>query len=223
METPPLPFIPQPKPLKKPDLFDHYKYYILGTLVFITGIGVYLMLTPPTSTLASDDAIVLADSSEPEPNPSTASQVVIDVAGGVQKPGVYWLNSNSIVEDAITAAGGFSSAADMEVIAREINRAGKLEANAKVYLPRKGDSSIVLTSSSTYSPTTTNQAKSLININTAQNSELDLLPGVGPVTAQRIIDYRIKNGNFKTIDDIKKVAGISDAKFKQLKDLISAP
>ncbi len=222
METRLSPFTFTPKP----DWFEQYKYYLLGILLVIFAVGLYLILTPPKSTLGDGEDVKVAGAS----NPTVASvsdtngQLVVDIAGGVAKPGIYWLNSGSIIEDAIKSAGGFSRSADLDAVGKNINRAQELANHGKVYIPKIGDGNIVYSnSSSSASPTNplTGSPASLININTADNAELDLLPGIGPILSQRIIDYRLQNNNFKSIDDLQKVPGIGDKLFEQLKPLVT--
>ncbi|RLC37456.1 hypothetical protein DRH29_01875 [candidate division Kazan bacterium] len=225
METLLSPFTPEPElERNKLEFFEQYKYWILGILLIISAIGIYLILTPPVSTLAEDDDIFVTDQ---ENIVGHSLKLVVDVSGGVNHPGVYELDAESIIEDAIAAAGGFSPEADIDEIARNINRAALVDNHSKIYLPKIGDNQIVYISPPSYSSsnsatdTSNNQITDLININTATNSELDSLPGIGPITAQRIIDYRLQNGGFSDIDEIKKVYGISDSKFNNLKDRIT--
>jgi competence protein ComEA len=221
METPLSPFTFTPKP----DWFEQYKYYLLGILLVIFAVGLYLILTPPKSTLGDGEDVKVAGAS----NATIASvsetngQIVVDIAGGVMKSGIYWLKSGSIIEDAIKSAGGFSRSADLDAVGKNINRAQELANHGKVYIPKIGDANIVYSNSSSNSsanPLTSSPA-SLININTANNAELDLLPGIGPILSQRIIDYRLQNNNFKSIDDLQNVPGIGDKLFEQLKPLVT--
>lgn len=223
METPLSPSTSEPEIHPAETLFLKYRHFIFFVLIASLSAGFYLMLTPPTTTLAKDaDAIpTQATSENVNSQDSDTAQIVVDIAGAIAKPGVYFLNSQSIVEDAVMAAGGFSTTADLDAIAKSINRAERIEAHSKIYIPKHGDniSSIATTGFSTKSNSTFTTSK--ININTATTTELDILPGIGPVTAQRIIDHRLENGDYKTIEQIKDVPGISDAKFDQLKNLIT--
>src|SRR5680860_250795 len=99
METPISPFTPTPEPIQKIEFFEQYRFWILGVFIIIMGIGIYLILTPPTETLAvTGDNVFIADESE---NIPINSDIVVDISGGVNNPGVYKLAINSIVEDAI--------------------------------------------------------------------------------------------------------------------------
>jgi competence protein ComEA len=147
-----------------------------------------------------------------------SEQIVVDIAGAVNNPGVYQFNKEAIVEDAITKAGGVTANADNELIALTINRAALLQNNGKVYIPIKGGlGSAALSSLSATSGT----VAGLVNINSADAAALDTLPGIGPVYAGRIIDYRQKHGSFKRKEDLMKVSGISQSTFNKLKDKIT--
>ncbi|OGB74937.1 hypothetical protein A2810_01815, partial [candidate division Kazan bacterium RIFCSPHIGHO2_01_FULL_49_10] len=146
-------------------------------------------------------------------------QITIDVAGAVNNPGVYQFDNGAIIEDAVVKAGGLTENADTELIALTINRAALLANNGKVYIPSQGNpgSSIL----STISPANTVPANLLININTANAASLDTLPGIGPVYAGRIVDYRQQHGGFKKKEDLMKVSGISASTYGKLKDKIT--
>lgn len=140
-------------------------------------------------------------------------KVMVDVAGGVKKPGVYELPANSRVKDAITAAGGTQSGSDTS----DINLARIVKDGEQIYVEP-----VQVTNSNVRSaPTRVVKRKSgPININRATAGELDALPGIGPVLASRIIDYRKANGPFISVDDLQKVSGIGSAKFAQFKSKV---
>lgn len=143
-----------------------------------------------------------------------APKVMVDVAGGVKTPGVYELPATSRVMDAITAAGGTLPGTDTS----DINLARIIKDGEQVYVePAAVAKSFVQGSA----PIRVVKKKSgPININRATVGELDSLPGIGPVLASRIIDYRKANGPFISIDDLQKVSGIGSAKFAQLKSKV---
>ena len=133
-----------------------------------------------------------------EPN-QIVQEVVVDVAGKVQTPGVYNLPTGSRVKDAIAAAGGPLVGIDLSLI----NQAAVLVDGMQI---------------SVGSPKS--DAK-LVSINFATEQELDSLPGIGPVMAQRIVAFRSLHGSFKSIDQLKQVAGMGESKFSNLKSMIS--
>jgi competence protein ComEA len=146
--------------------------------------------------------------------PPTPAPVRVYVSGATNHPGVYTLSPHSLVDDALKAAGGATTEADLD----HINLALEVHDQQQVYVPRKGESvQPVPSAASEIAP----QSATRININTATLTELDQLPKIGPSTAQRIIDFRTKNGPFKKAEDLKNVSGIGDVTFEGLKDLIT--
>jgi len=146
---------------------------------------------------------------------SPNAQLVIDVAGAINNPDIYTFNQGAIVEDAIKAAGGFTDQADIDLIYKTINRAALLQNYGKVYIP------YIKNVANNNQPEQFNQNQStLININTADDKLLDTLPGIGPITAQRIIKYRENEGQYQHKEDLIKVEGVSVSKYNKLKDLI---
>lgn len=132
-------------------------------------------------------------------------KIYVYITGAVKNPGVYNLKDGDRIKDLVELAGGLLEDADSE----SVNLAKKLSDEEKIHIPFKGETS-------TESLIKDNR----ININTADETELDKLPGIGPSLAKRIVDYRNTHGPFKKIDDIKNVAGIGDKKFEDLKGLI---
>lgn len=148
------------------------------------------------------------------------SWIVVYVCGAVKESKVVTLKENSRVCDAIDAVGGLSNEADLS----NINLAYILEDGEKIYIPKKGEEpqNTSITSSSYYTSYSSSPAKdNKININKATQTELEMIPGVGPSTALKILDYIEKNGKFSKIEDIKNVSGIGDAKYEKMKDYIT--
>ena len=133
-------------------------------------------------------------------------EIFVDVTGAVNNPGVYTLIGKSRVIDAIKAAGDSAPGADLSTI----NLARVLTDGEQIYVD-----STVVNSSGVRVPTKAHTGP--VNINRATAHQLDALDGIGPVIAQRIVDYRKINGSFLTIEDLQKVSGIGAAKFAQIK------
>ena len=150
----------------------------------------------------------------------TPEDLVVHVTGAVVRPGVYRLADNSRVQDAVDAAGGFLAEADKN----GFNLAAFVADGERIDVPYvagftpqpTSQFSVVVTPTPFGTP-----AVELININTASLSELDRLPGIGPTTAQKIIDYRTANGPFAQIADIINVSGIGPATYENIKNLIT--
>ena len=133
----------------------------------------------------------------------TKGMLTVYISGAVATPGVYTLPDGSRLEAAVQAAGGLAPGAEAE----KINLAALLEDGQQVDVPGLVDTGHI------------NAGR--VNINTASASELDALPGIGPTTAQAIVDYRLQNGSFQFIQDIQKVPGIGPATYDRIKDYIT--
>jgi competence protein ComEA len=173
--------------------------------------------------------VILLVSSQPRGQPitlippPTPVPILVYITGAVVHPGVYSLSPDSRVQDAIQAAGGASPEADLE----SINLADFLEDGSRLSIPKIQH--ISTPEEAPLTPATSRGGNEtpilpdpgqLININTANKSELESLPGIGPVLAQRIIDYREANGPFASIEDILDVFGIGQSTFDMIKVLI---
>lgn len=141
-------------------------------------------------------------------------EIMVHISGAVKNPGILKINSSKRVVDALEMAGGATDYADLD----KINLAAKLHDEEKIYIPKIGEVSNNEISSLLSSGENNNAGK--ININTADSTELQKIPGVGAKTAEKIINYRSQN-SFSSIDDIKNVDGIGDKKFESMKDYIS--
>lgn len=145
--------------------------------------------------------------------------IVVDLRGEVVKPGVYQLPAGSRLDDAIVAAGGLTEDADLT----QLNLAERLQDGSIVSVPGATSLAPALSSGENEPATGTSggQPGVLININTASAAELESLPGVGEVTAGRIIDYREENGPYRSADDLVHVQGVSTRTINGLRDLVT--
>lgn len=150
--------------------------------------------------------------------------IMVDISGEIITPGVVKLPEGSRIIDAITAAGGKTEDADLS----KVNLAYILDDGVQLYIPRyneKLEKEIVQTEPGVgiiqEGINTTSKKDSKVNINTANKEKLATLPGIGEGTAEKIIEYRSKTGKFNVIDEIKKIPGIGESKFKSLKDKIT--
>lgn len=145
--------------------------------------------------------------------------ITVYVSGEVNSPGLVELPSDSRIDDAIKACGDFTPLADKA----KINLAQKLTDGMQIQVDSKtpvNNSNEQVNDTNSNIPSNNNSSSNLININTATKEDLDTLPGIGPATAQKIIDYRQEHGNFSSIEDIKNVKGIGEAKFNKMQDKI---
>lgn len=135
------------------------------------------------------------------PVASAPSTIVVAVAGKVQRPGLVRLPAGSRVADALEAAGGALAGTDLS----GLNLARKVVDGELIVVGQPAP------------PAGSGAAGGPVNLNTATLAELQTLPGVGPVLAQRIVDYRDQHGPFATVADLRKVSGIGDARYNDLK------
>jgi len=151
---------------------------------------------------------------------ATPGPIQVYVSGAVANPGVYSLAWDCRVDEALSAAGGAVAAADLI----QINLAQRLHDGDQVHVPARGESLPPQLSLQHPGNTGTAQPPSTdrrLNVNTADGNALQALPGIGPVLAQRILDYREAHGKFVRPEDIKNVKGIGDSIFEQIEDLIA--
>ena len=148
----------------------------------------------------------------------TEKPIIVHVTGAVPRPGLYALAQGSRVQDAISAAGGFLADAEKS----GINLARVLEDGEQLDIPyAAGASPVIGTEIPPLVLTEPASSTELININTASQAELETLPGIGPSTAQKIIQYREQNGPFVSTQDIINVPGIGPGTYERIKDLIT--
>jgi competence protein ComEA len=142
--------------------------------------------------------------------PAPAQRLVVHVVGAVRRAGLFRLQDGSRVADAITRAGGATRRADLAAV----NLAAPLVDGQQVVVPRRGPPG-------TSAPPGAPASGSKVSLGAATVEQLDGLPGIGPVTAQKIVDWRTTHGPFGSVDDLDDVPGIGPAKVDQLRDLVT--
>jgi len=179
-----------------------YRGYLILSLIFLTVLGGAVLWWHPAPTPIE---IV-----EPSPRPTrTPAWIMVYVSGAVEHPDVYSLVENSRVKDALSAAGGFRSDADPSTL----NLAAPLHDGQEIHVPTQGEAPRPSTSAV--------HPSNPVNINTASAEELDGLPGIGPVLAQRIVEDRQANGPYESIEELARVKGIGPALLEKLQGLIT--
>ena len=141
--------------------------------------------------------------------------VVVHVAGAVRSPGVYRMRPSARVDDAVARAGGPTPRADLS----QVNLAAKVEDGRQVLVPRRVPAAAAAPAPAGMSAPP-GQPAVPINLNTATLEQLDTLPGVGPATGQKIIDYREQHGGFGSVDELGEVPGIGDVRLAALRDQV---
>jgi competence protein ComEA len=145
------------------------------------------------------------------PARAPVAQLFVHVVGAVRRPGLYRLSEGSRVADALRRAGGTTRKAQLELV----NLAARVADGEQVVVPRRGSNA-----AAAGSPAKAGQSGP-VHLNTATIEQLDSLPGVGPVTAQKILDYRQEHGAFGSVDELDAIAGIGPARLAQLRDLVA--
>ncbi|HFR3339535.1 TPA: helix-hairpin-helix domain-containing protein [Streptococcus suis] len=170
---------------------------------------------PQTEQTSSSSDLVEETSIEVSEEPS---QLVVDVKGAVVKPGLYTLEADARVNDAVEAAGGLTSQADP----KSINLAQKLSDEAVVYVASKDENISVVASTTTSSAMSQEEKNtSLVNLNTATEADLQTISGIGAKRAADIIAYREANGGFKSVDDLNNVSGIGDKTMESIRPYVT--
>ncbi len=135
-----------------------------------------------------------------------ASDLVVDVAGAVERPGVYRLPAGSRVEDAVQRAGGASAKAELEAV----NRAARLADGQQVVVPERGPGGVALAAAG-------GGEEGPISLGTATVEQLDTIDGIGPVTAEDIVEFRDQHGGLASVDQLDQVSGIGPATMESLR------
>lgn len=177
-------------------------------------VGLVLLIGGVISSGIIPKTFVKSSKSLPQSTTASINQssFKVDVSGAVVNPGVYTLAAGARIEDAIKAAGGVTTSADPTYMSKTINLAQKITDGVKIYIPpvQESGQSVVQTVAGA-------QEVNLINVNTASLSELDILPGVGPVSAQAIIDKRPYSG----IEELLTKKAVTRSTYDKIKGLVS--
>lgn len=201
---------------------------VIGLMMVVAGLGLSIR-----DNLSSKEEVKLIKCVGPQciaaaqTGAPVQTEIVFDISGEVIAPGVYKLKSGDRINDALVKAGGLAANADREWVNLNLNKAEMIRDGMKIIIPRiKLQETDNNTQANNNSQIPINNVlgtannNGLISLNKASAEELDKLPGVGPSTATKIIDYRTKNGGFRNIEEIKLVSGIGDKMFENIKDLI---
>ncbi|MEG0918474.1 MAG: helix-hairpin-helix domain-containing protein [Anaerovoracaceae bacterium] len=178
--------------------------FLIVIVILISGLVYFNFKTTMSDDISWDQDKNNVTNTEEKEEKTIVESVVVDIGGAVNNPTVVELNQGARVEDAIEAAGGLTKNADVETV----NRAAVLTDGEKILIPDK---------SNALKKKDKELTDSKVNINTANEKELDTLPGIGPSIAKKIIDYRDSNGAFAAIEEIKDVSGIGDKSFNEFK------
>lgn len=196
---------------------------LLTILILIGSIYYYVNRPKPLTSQEIEDIFVeegkQTQEVKNEPNKVEGSKVVVEIKGEVRKPEVYILDKGAIVKELIEEAGGLTEKGDTS----SINLAKELQNHECIIINNIDNKN---SQAQTVSATGSGDLNKIsgdgkVNLNSASKSELDTLPGVGEVMAQKIIEYREKNGGFKSIEDLKNIDRVGETTFEKLKEKVT--
>jgi competence protein ComEA len=182
-------------------------------LLAVVGVLVLLVLVGRHFAGAGAPAAARPVVVEASPRSEARAALLVHVVGAVRRPGLYRLRDGARVADAVSRAGGATRNADLALI----NLAAEVADGVQVVVPRREPVTASAGEPSGGSPAPSGP----LHLNTATLEQLDELPGVGPATAQRILDYRQENGAFSSVDELDAVPGIGPARLEQLRELVA--
>ena len=194
----------------------------LGAAALLAGAAFVLAATGPVGSVEVGGGSDWASDGPGTPGPAVATgEVVVDIQGAVVHPGVQRLPAGSRVGDAIAAAGGYGPRVDATRVAGELNLAAPVEDGDRIVVPARGDPPAGAGGGATGGGESGGgESGGLVDLNTATATELDALPGVGPVTAQKIIAARSEKP-FATVDELRERKVVGAATFDKLLDLVT--
>jgi competence protein ComEA len=174
-------------------------------LVLVLALGGRLLLRPKPAVVPAPVRVEASARARAAP----AAKLFVYVVGAVRRPGLYQLRDGSRIADALSRAGGSTRKAQLELV----NLAARVADGEQIVVPRRGSRGAVAVGiGSGAAPS------GPVHLNTATLEQLDSLPGVGPVTAQKILDYRQEHGSFSSVDELDAVPGIGPARLEQLRE-----
>ncbi|MDM5199785.1 helix-hairpin-helix domain-containing protein [Fictibacillus enclensis] len=214
--------------LKKYEVWFRKLRYILPA-VLVVGIGAVYVYEQkvPTEETAIEELPQELTAKEPSAAQSSVKEsqkpanlqpakIMLDIKGAVVRPGVYEMKEGDRVIDAVEKAGGFSKNAEQ----RSVNLSGRVKDEMMLYIPEKGEEATVPTAADTLengAGQETDSGQAAVNINTANDQELQTITGIGPSKAKAIITFREENGGFKTVDDLLNVPGIGEKSLENMR------
>jgi competence protein ComEA len=185
--------------------FDRRRVLAVGVVVLLVLGGAGKLLLRPARPAVPPPVRIAT----PVPHPS-APRLFVNVVGAVRRPGLYRLKDGSRVADAVIRAGGPTPKAQIELL----NLAARIADGEQIVVPRRGFGGAAAAPGGAV-------PAGPVHLNSATLEQLDTLPGVGPVTAQKILDYRQQHGAFGSVDELDAIAGIGPARLEQLRGLVA--
>ncbi|MQS52296.1 helix-hairpin-helix domain-containing protein [Companilactobacillus mishanensis] len=196
-----------------------YKIVVLTCLVMLLGV-MYLNVNGNKKSQVTETKPMTEVVQKKDPMKSKENEpknMMVDVQGEVKHPGVFKMNKGSIVLDAVKMAGGITESGDI----RQVNQAQRVTDAMQIYIPHIGEKSAVASGNTNSGSQSSDKSKTQVNINTAAVEDFQSVSGIGPKKAEKIIEFREKNGNFAQLEDLTKVSGIGDKTLETLRDSLT--
>lgn len=208
------------------------KFLVIGGIIIICIIMIFYYINSTKEIYSpEEDYEVEIEEKEENKEDKKEEMIIIHITGAVKNQGIVEVKENARIDDVINAAGGLTEDADIE----NVNLAYAVEDGQKIYIPSKKEKEEIETKEGEKEENVVienagekvlveeegkGEEGGKVNINTASIESLTKLPGIGSSTAQKIVSYRNEHGKFKSIEDIKNVSGIGEAKYNSIKDFI---
>jgi len=192
----------------------------LGTIIIAwILVGARAQAATAGESVLEEPVEVVTEADPPSPSippdpPISTKTVIVYISGAVRAPDVYELPSEARIKDLVLAAGGLTAGADAE----RINLAERLKDGEHIHVPSLGEQAVDGADASDAGDV---PQSGPLDLNTANATDLDGLPGIGATLAERIIEYRATNGQFKSVEDLRNVKGIGPALFAKIAPLVS--
>ncbi len=204
-------------------MYEHKIYLIIAVIIAFGTVYYFLEERKSTPEINVEEIVPtnINEGEEAAERPQNQIQetesFIVDVKGQVKMPGVYSSSQEERVIDVVQRAGGLTENADES----KVNFAEHVQDAMVIYIPAKGEEGSMPEGLTSNPADTGGTKQGKINLNKADESELQNLPGIGPSKAAAILEYRETNGAFKSVEDLKNISGIGDNTFDKLKDLIT--
>jgi competence protein ComEA len=183
----------------------------LATALVAVGLGGWLIVSSGLPQPVADEVLDPFGAASISPTAAASDHIVVDVEGAVLRPGIIELPAGSRVADAVAAAGGYSATADLAAAAAQVNLAATLRDGQQIVVPLIGDAAGGGSASG---------GGGLVDLNTASAEELDALPGIGPVTVEKIVAARSEQP-FSSLDEMVTRKVLTNAQVDKIRDLVT--
>ncbi|OTN90214.1 hypothetical protein A5819_002713 [Enterococcus sp. 7E2_DIV0204] len=203
------------------ELLKKYKQYLIVGMILVLSISgsIFFMIVNSKQKQVEDpdEALIMNSTSVSQSleSESISQQIYVDIKGAVEKPGMYEGRANMRVWDAVMLAGGVNEEADT----KQVNFSERITDQMVIYVPKVGEE-LQVENKNGDAKENPSKDTSKVDLNQADESELQTLPSIGQKKAQEIIRYREEKGGFKTIDELKNISGFGEKTFEKLKESI---